>query len=411
MISFSELSPLLRAFFSLWALLVCLINISNAILAFSKKKYLFGFFGVILFLPIYFLWQIIFDLSLSSGSGDINVISKTFIDIDWIYWLLVFIILTVLTVILFLYNIHYERNHITVNSIKLYLDKIDCGVCYFKENGQVLFANMCINRLSYKLMGTPLLNGHQFIEAIKDKIVSIDEERWKFSIKDVYFNNETLHEITAANITSEYTKTQLLEKDKYELSRLNEELQEYHLSIDEVVRHQEILQAKINIHDEMNRLMLSSVSVQDDDIASLNHIFELWEENASLLSLEGEKNISEMMEKHIEELAKALNMKLIWKGSLPPILNEEERNIFYMAAQEAIANASKHAKADELVISITQNNDRFIYQFINNGAMPKNDIVFTGGLLNLSKVLKKHNVSLEVSIDKRFILTLSFIHK
>ena len=75
MISFSELSPLLRAFFSLWALLVCLINISNAILAFSKKKYLFGFFGVILFLPIYFLWQIIFDLSLSSDSGDINVIS------------------------------------------------------------------------------------------------------------------------------------------------------------------------------------------------------------------------------------------------------------------------------------------------------------------------------------------------
>ena len=53
MVSFNMLSSLVRAFFALWALLLCVINIANAVMAFDKKKYLFGSIGIVLFLLFY----------------------------------------------------------------------------------------------------------------------------------------------------------------------------------------------------------------------------------------------------------------------------------------------------------------------------------------------------------------------
>lgn len=411
MISFADLSGLIRAFFALWALLLCVINIMNSVLAFDKKKYIFGIIGIILFLPNYFLWQVIFDYSLSISSGIINIVSKSMVDLAWIYWSIIFMVLTILGVVLLIFNIRYEKNYLTVNSIKIYLDKIDCGVCYFKDNGRVIFSNMKMNQLSNRLIGTDLLNGNQFSAATKEKIVCIGEEKWKFSSRDIVFTDEHLHEIIAMNVTNEYLKTQQLEKDKIELSKIKQELQNYNLSIDEVVKHQEILQAKINIHDEMNRLMLSTVAFENENVANLDKIFALWQENASLLFMEAKENKQEVMGRKIEDLAKALKINLIWKDEPISILSEEERNIFYIAAQEAIANASKHANAHRIIISLIKKEGYVECRFINNGELPNKPITFTGGLANLEKLVKKNNASIKASYDNQFVLSLIFLNK
>lgn len=411
MISFNMLSSLIRALFALWALLLCVVSIVNAVLAFDKKKYLFGSIAIVLFLPIYFFWQVMFDYSLSRSSGSLNVVSNEMVNLDWIYWLLIFLVLTMFIVILLVYNVHYEKNYLTVNSIKLYLDQVDCGVCCYKDNGRVMFTNMTMNQLCIKLTGTQLLNGNQFYEVTKDQILSIGEERWRFSSRDITIGNEHMREIIATNVTSEYLKTQQLEKDKAELSKINQELQDYNLSIDEVVRHQEILQAKVNIHDEMNRLMLSTVATDSEDISNLDKIFALWQENASLLSMEAEENKQEVMSQKIEELAKALKIRLVWKDEPVSILNEEERNIFYIATQEAIANASKHAKANRMIISIINMDEHIECRFINNGELPDKDITFTGGLANLEKLIKKQGAILKVNYDNQFVLSLVFLNR
>ena len=411
MISFNMLSSLIRALFALWALLLCVISIVNAVMAFDKKKYLFGSIAIALFLPIFFFWQVIFDYSLSMRGGSLNVVSNEMVNLDWVYWLLIFLVLTMFAVILLVYNVHYERNYLTVNSIKLYLDQVDCGVCCYKDNGRVMFTNMTMNQLCIKLTGTQLLNGNQFYEVTKDQILSIGEERWRFSSRDIIIGNEHMREIIATNVTGEYLKTQQLEKDKAELSKINQELQDYNLSIDEVVRHQEILQAKVNIHDEMNRLMLSTVATDNEDISSLDKIFALWQENASLLSMEAEENKQEVMSRKIEELAKALKIRLVWKDEPVSILNEEERNIFYIATQEAIANASKHAKANRMIISIVNVDGHIECRFINNGELPNQAITFTGGLANLEKLIKKQGAILEANYDNQFVLSLIFLNR
>ena len=408
MTSFNALSSLMRALFALWALLLIVISIINAVLAFNKKKYFFGLTAIVLFLPTYFFWQIIFDDSLSRSGAAISAATGAMVNLNWLYWLLIFLVLSILIVILLVYNVHYERNYLSVNSIKLYLDQVDCGVCCYKDNGRVMFVNMTMNKLCLKLTGTQLLNGKQFYEVTKDQILAVGDERWRFSSREVFIGHERMHEIIATNVTSAYLKTQQLEKDKAELSKINKELQDYNLSIDEVVRRQEILQAKVNIHDEMNRLMLSTVATNQNDIAALNKIFAFWQENASLLSMQADENQQEAMLQKIEDLAKALKIHLVWKGEPVSVLNEEERKIFYIATQEAIANAAKHAKANRMSILIVRVDGHFECHLMNNGERPQPTITFTGGLANLEKLVEKKGAALKVTCGREFDLSLVF---
>ena len=223
MISFSLLSPFLRAIFALWALLLCLTNIFSVVLSLGKKRYLFSAIALVLIVPVFFLWQVIFDLSLS-GKADVAALTQILCAVKWAWWLVTFCVLTVATVLLLVYNIRYEKNYITPNSIKLYLDKIPCGVCCWRDNGRVLFSNICMNDLCLALTHGPLLNGNHFSEVVADEIITVEGKTWRFSLRDITIGSERLHEMIASDVTSEYAKTQALEEDKAELSRLNEEL-------------------------------------------------------------------------------------------------------------------------------------------------------------------------------------------
>lgn len=410
MSTFSMLNEIIRAFFALWALLLCLFNIANSVLAFTKRKYLFGVLSVLAFGLAYTLWQVIFDYALKNKFGSYSNLTELMVGINWLYWLLILFLLTSLTAILFIYNIHYERNNITANSIKLYLDKVDCGVCCYKDNGRLLFSNICINQLSTKITGSPLLNGNHFKESLTENLVSVEDEKWMFSCRDIILNNDVIHEIKATNVTNEYNKTKDLEKDKLELSRIKKELEEYNLSINEVVKHQEILQAKINIHDEMNRLMLSTV--MNEDPKELDKIFSLWEQNTLLLSKEVEDIQVEESIKRLTEIAKSLKMNLVWDENTLFILDDEQKGAFFQTAQEAMANASKHASATNIFISIEELNKGIKCKFINKINAPLENVKFTGGLSNLEKLVKKYGASIKAEVNNDdFVLTLSFSYK
>ncbi len=121
--------------------------------------------------------------------------------------------------------------------------------------------------------------------------------------------------------------------DMSELDRLNRELSEYYLSIDDTVRRKEILQAKMNIHDEMNRLMLSTVATDSEDTAALDAIFSLWEKNALLLCMESERKAAGHEKSSIEALAKALGLRLIWHDDLPSELSGSQQELLFFTAQ------------------------------------------------------------------------------
>jgi len=402
-----SLSSLARACFALWALAIIIVNIYSAVLATANRRYHFTAFAVLIFAPVYFFWQVIFDISLREKNGYISAASEAVGGMAWVWWIVIFVVLTAASVVLLVFDVRRDKTYITPSAIKNYLDKVPCGICCFEDSGKVLFANVCMNDLCVSILGSPLLNGKLITDATRQGILTIQDKVWRFAEREIVLGGETLHELIASDVTSEYAKTLALEKDKDELSALSEKLHAYNLSIDDTVRRQEILQAKVNIHDEMNKLMLSTMSVEND-AEELDRIFSLWEQNALLLCMEAENTADEKAASQVEELADALKVKLTWQTGVPESFEDIQRTMFFSAAQEAIVNAVKHASAKHVTVSFDETASEIVAKIENDGKVPPAGIRFTGGLLNLKRMFEAQGASVSVVVGSTFTLVLTF---
>ena len=407
MTPFDMLSALSRAAFALWALLLCLAYIGCALASALKKRYRFTVGALILLSSVYFLWQVIFDVSLSKKTGDAVAVSRALGGFPWGAWLAVLAVLTASAAVLFVFTVRYNRNYITPGAIKTFLDGIPCGVCCFLDNGKVIFSNVCMNDICAAITGVMPLDGNMLRDAVSDGIVAVGDKVWRFSCRGIASEAGTLHELIASDITAEYAKTRALESDRAELFELNSKLREYYLSIDDAVRRRETLQAKVNIHDEMNRLMLSTSAADREDAAELDRIFSLWEQNALLLCMEAHGGDAG----GVEALAEALKIDLVWQDAVPEALTEEERDLVFTAAKEAAVNAVKHASANELAISFEETENEITARFSNGGNVPAGEVRFTGGLANLERLAEKQGATVASFTGDEFVLTLKFPKK
>ncbi|MGI6249125.1 MAG: hypothetical protein ACOYJX_06960 [Acutalibacteraceae bacterium] len=408
MISFAALSPLFRATFSLWALLLCLTAIIGIVSALFLKRNGLAAFTLLTFTAAYFLWQIIFDIYLCRKTGGASVAGTKLGELPWLLWLLMLAILSLAAMLLFVLNVRYAKTYITPIAIKQCADKMPCGICYWHDGGRVIFSNIYMNRLCIALTKQPLLNGNILRNAVSDGILAVDDRVWRFVCRDIPFDGECLHEMIASDITEEYAKTEALEIDTAEIARLNRELQKYTHRIDDIVRRQEILQAKVNIHDEMNRLMLHTVAADGEDAEVLDHIFSLWEKNTMLMCLEANEEKKNDASNRLERLAQALDIRLIWRASLPDVLTKRQQDLFFATAQEALINAAKHAGAEKMEIFFSDSETIFYCGFENDGIIPLEDVRFTGGLANLSRLAGDEGASLSVETGETFKLYLHF---
>ncbi|MBQ7725833.1 MAG: hypothetical protein IJT66_01680 [Clostridia bacterium] len=401
------LSEWIQSFFLLWTFLLCLIGIFTVIHAATQKQFRLAFLSLLPFGCSYFLWQMLFDLHLFGMTSHAAAITGKCGALPWGYSSLFLLFLTVFALLLLFLVIRRGKRSVTPNAVKRCLDQMPCGVCCWYEDGRVLFSNNCMNGLCIAITGSPLLNGNHFHDALSDEILTADGKRWRFTRRDLSLDGEHVYEMIASDVTAEYAKTQALERDKEDLSRVNRELREYTGNIDDTVRRQEILQAKVNIHDEMNRLMLSTM-VAESDAATLDKIFSLWKQNALLLCMEASKTANTRSVGRLEKLAQTLKIRLIWENDRLALLSKNQRALFFSAAQEAIVNAAKHAGAKNLTISFEETGSSLSCTFANDGKIPAGEVNFSGGLYNLSLLAKKQGVPLRADTGETFRLTLDF---
>ena len=176
----------------------------------------------------------------------------------------------------------------------------------------------------------------------------------------------------------------------------------------EAEARQEILQAKVRIHDEMNRLMLSTAAVEHGNVDEENKIFSLWEQNALLLGMDAEPDAANKDLGDLEAFASALKIRLVFKDPVPPDLSGERRNLFLSAAREALANAAKHAGAENMEISFSETQNAVGCAFTSDGRLPAGEIRFTGGLYNLSVLAEKQGAKVRAGVGEGFTLSLLF---
>lgn len=393
--------------FGLWTLLLCCTGIVSLVLSAAIKQYRYGLLSLVPFAPSYLLWQVAFNLY-RFGAEQAAPISIRLGGMPWLFWFLALMMLTIFAALPLYLIIRRSKTYITPLAIKRCADSMTCGICCWRDNGHIIFSNDCMNNLCTTLTGAPLMNGNHFRDAVSDGILSVADSVWSFTCRDLEFDGGPLHEMVASDVTEIFAKADALREDNEVLSQLNEELKAHSLKIDEAVRRQEILQAKVNIHDEMNRLMLSTVATDIENEEELNSIFALWERNALLLCFEADEKKGENATLQIDKLARALGVHLAWTTGLPEALTPKQRELFFAAAQEAIANAVKHGEAKNMKIFFAQTESELCCCFENDGNIPKGDIHFTGGLSNLSILAGEQNASVAANTGETFRLSLIF---
>lgn len=487
---FVECNSIFRALAATFSLLIVLGSVCNLVLSWKQKKERFFVGAVVTGSMGAFLFQAcraVSDLQMQSEIfGERQIVSyegiiglgylAEFEDISalasatWLFalpaivWVAGLSVLVGLSAWLLRANLKWRERHITPLSIQESFEKLTEGLCYYRAGGQCILVNGRMHDVCRELTGHMLLNGEEFEENIlgvrqKEMVAlggsecgeSIDEigmERGlkeagvimplkngvvqAFSARQIEYHGEMLREIIATDVTDLYAKTLRLKEKNDRLKAFLQELQEYNDNIQDTVRREEILRAKMDIHDEMNRLLLFSrnAAAMGSEEEKRKALLA-WKSNALLLCKETEGaqmagGVATDALRDLGAIARSMGTKLVCVGNLEHA-SQQAVKLFVLATREALNNAVKHAGARHLFVSVEEDAKGMTVTYSNDhaeseeqgslGTQEKNEGqqrksekqgngIEAGGLKNLRQKLEEAGGVMEVRSEPEFRLVI-----
>lgn len=400
--------------FMLWSLLLTGATLLGLILTIRQKRPFIMLFSELLLFAVCEIFQKFFIILLRfPEKADACPILKK---IPLLSAAALLVALTAGTAAFLIRRIHWSKNHISDMSIKESFDSLPTGVCFYYENGFVGLVNNKMNELALEITGKSILNGLEFMRQLCDGTISQSctclrfgenpiiktsaEKIYRFTQYIEFEDGRRLFEIIADDITELYRKTERLRKNNAELKARGERLLRYSQNITAEIREKEILNAKIKVHDNMNRLLLATRRCIDENCGAAERagIFSLWHGNIIAFSDEEEKN----PRNDLLEASKLLGIELEFRGEIPQDIVRQ--NVITLAAAECMTNAVRHAEAKKLIIDISPNK----VLFTNDGKVPIEKIREGGGLSTVRKKIEELHGEMLIQSAPEFKLILNF---
>lgn len=410
MTEFINLPPTVREFIGLWSLIIIVLCIINIEFAYKQKQRRLFILSILVFIADYLVFQISCDITIRYLDNNVYDTSLAPEKIPYYVYIAVLTVLSIMCGFLFVLNLRWRNSHITKMSIKESIDELPAGLCYYLNDGRCILKNHKMNNICFQITGQALLNGIEFYDAIKGRtIIQLNDGTVRcFRHRTLDYNGEPLNEVIADDITELYQKTDKLRKDNEHMQSINENLRAYGKTIDDTVRRQEILQAKINIHNGMNNILLSTLNAMnsEDNKEERDIILKAWKNNALLLSKEADTQANANIISDLNTIASLIGIKLIWVSS-PDTDYAKVSELFTLSAQEAMTNAVKHANAKHLYIEVSSDESTFTARFTNDGQAPKAITTENGGLKNLRNKLEQSGGSLNIEISPQYKLEVT----
>ncbi len=404
-----DLSNTGRSIVFIWLIGIFILGLYNLFRSVQVKEARHIVISVALLVVEYFLLQITSDI-LHRHTGMESVgLSYTLGRINVIWWILLITGIMAISITLTLFFKHWEEEHITPMSVKDSIDMLHAGLCYWEDGGRIILSNKKMNEICLAISGEMLLNGEKFYKCLESECVPMDDGTIKYFLyHQVEFEDKQINELIAVDVTELYKKNELLELETLSLQKMTQNLRKYNQNIEETVRKQEILDAKVYIHDEMNRLMLVTTAMTEAAISDeeFQNVLTLWRNNAVLLGNEAEKNEEDGDTFGIDKLAELLGIHVIWTRMLPQETPKKFRELLVMITREAIANAVKHAGAKTITIDMSTTNHALMIVISNDGETPVREVEAGGGLSNIRRLVEAQKGNLQVIVKEQFTLCI-----
>lgn len=409
MTPYLELNALLRNLICFWAILLILGFIAIVILSVRQKRRFYAAAATVSAFLLYFIMQVCRDISSWKLGYDLHPIAAKLGNLPHFVFILVLSVFTAALIIRFHVYMQYARTHITPTAVKEAADQNPTGLLYYGEDGQSILTNHRMNEISFAVTGRALLNAQEFYNAVKEKhICELPDGRVvRFSHKEFTFDGAPCHELIADDITELYRKTETLRRENERLQSQNERMKEYGSIIDETVRRQEVLNTKTRIHDEMNRLLLSTDNaIQSGTAEEQRSILETWQKNILLLCMEADTDRKNNALSDLDALAKVIGISIVYDKQ-PKTEDADTLRLFSLACEEAMTNAAKHGGAKNLYVAICEENDTLTASFTNDGKTPEGTFTEGGGLSALRQRIEQSGGRMQTDAKERFTLTVT----
>ena len=364
-----------------------------------------------------------FDTPLGYWFGNLQPVYR------WIVMILLLAI-GVLRTIWFYRNMKTTITQFAVGDI---LDLMPLGIAFSTEFGQVMQANKTITDLSYEMTGEVLTNETVFWNQVKTgKLKSgkpIKRERlelqetesqesdtqaiempdgaiWLFAKSNIECDMGIVSQIIAVDATKEEALVRELDNSNEQLRDMNKRLRRYHEEVDDTVRSEELLEAKMRVHDKMGETLLAAKMylTNDESPVTGEAVLKSWEQDLVLLreepkTEEGPKQVERFM-----NAAKHLGMDLQIIGDMPE--NREVMNLICVGIQECMTNAFQHAEADQMYVTIFRDDFAYTVDYSNNGKTPAYPIKEGGGMKLLRETAEKMGATMKYGDGRHFRLTM-----
>ena len=241
-------------------------------------------------------------------------------------------------------------------------------------------------------------------------IILNDKTVWSIKEFDMPADDNTLvsgrrvgmKEILAYDVTELYEKRRELENRNEHLAKINSQIREYSKILDESIREQEMLSAKIRLHDDVGRCLLALRSYLSNNNGDRKKLVELWKTTVSILKMESERNETDNRMTILEKAAAAVGVSIVYEGAIPKELD----NMCVAAIHECLTNTVKHADGTKLFVAFRGDADEFVLEITNDGKPPENEIKETGGLHNLRRIVELEGLIMEIESLPVFVLRI-----
>lgn len=421
MISFGALPMPVMAIIGCWIFVLLMAMVFLLVVEFQRgrvRSRIEVFLILVGVIVTYLILQIIMGAANDSHANTtvLRIMVNTFKIIPVIYIVILCILLSLATAVLIQRCNKWNRTHITDYSIKEAVDLLPAGVCAYEESGRVFIKNAVMERLCLAMTGESLFNGLTFEKSVPDypskevmgnKTVYIlpDEEVIIFSKETLVIDGNNLTLLAAYDMTEEYAKTQILLQKRKAVQELNSKLISYNRDMVSIITSQEILNAKVKIHDELGAglLAIRHYLINGGDWNEKEIIIEKLNRNLGFLQRE---LIKEEKDEYLLMFttANALDVRIIVDGELPD--NEPDKHIVATAIHECFTNTLRHAKGDMLSIRVIEKEDGSEVIFTNNGDQPTKAIIERGGLASLRSLVERAEGTMKTDIEEGFRLSI-----
>ncbi len=316
-----------------------------------------------------------------------------------------------------------KRSMLTPDSVKECLDALPDGVCFSAPDGQPLLTNMRMNTLSMELFGTVVMNNercwqrlaaHELtsgVEVLRDEPTTVvrvpDGTVWELRRSALRPERGEVIETAAFDVTEQYELNRELEDSNRVLSRVNERLRRYSREVANLTRETETLAAKIRVHDDIGRALLTfrTYLVQPPEERDRDELLRLWRHNISVMKNEADPTPESDALTLLRAAADAVDVRLVITGELPP--DKRRRTVIIEALHECLTNMVRHAGGDELRIALKEGDGCIRADITNNGRAPEAEIREGGGLGDLRRRVELSGGEMEITSLPAFVLHIT----